>query len=143
MKKVGMILGIFIVIIAEFVFASSYDESSDNKKATISDYKKATINIDIPVPANSESSSAHFENSNVKKGEKYSLENIGGEQGLYPPVEYFEEIKNWGWEELKNEQMGHVHFFRKGDTIISIVIKEDYFHLYEMKEDFEFAHWAD
>lgn len=76
----------------------------------------------------------------LKKGEKYYLENIGGEQGLYPPNKYFEEIKNWGWEELEKEQMGQAHFFTKGETIISVVIKEDYFHLYEMKEDFEFSH---
>ena len=107
----------------------------------ISSYKKAGINEDIPVPANAESSKVKFDNPNINKGEKYSLENIGGEQGLYPPNEYFEEIKNWGWEELKTEQMGHVHFFSKGDTIISIVINEDNFHLYEMKEGFEFSHW--
>lgn len=112
--------------------SSSYDESSS--------YKKAGINEDIPVPANAESSNAQFDNPNIKKGEKYYLDNIGGEQGLYPPNKYFEEIKNWGWEELEKEQMGHVHFFTKGETIISVVIKEDYFHLYEMKEDFEFSH---
>ena len=112
--------------------------SSSNNE--ISSYKKAGINEDIPVPANAESSKVKFDNPTIKKGEKYSLENIGGEQGLYPPNEYFEEIKKWGWEELKSEQMGHVHFFSKGDTIISIDIKEDSFHLYEMKEDFEFSH---
>jgi hypothetical protein len=112
--------------------SSSYDE--------ISTYKKAGINEDIPVPATAESSKVQFDNPNIKKGERYNLENIGGEQGLYHPIEYFEEIKSWGWEVLEKEQMGHVHFFRKGDTIISIEIKEDYFHLYEMKEGFEFSH---
>ena len=109
----------------------------------ISSYKKAGINKDIPVPANAELSKVKFGNHNVKNGGKYILKNIGGEQGLYPPNEYFEEIKNWGWEELKSEQMGHAYFFRKADAIFSIVIKEDYFHLYEMKEDFELSHWAD
>ena len=108
--------------------SSSYDE--------ITSYKKSGINEDFPVPANAESSEAQFENPYIKKGEKYSLKNIGGEQGLYPPSDYFEEINIWGWEELKEEQMGQAHFFRKGNTIISIVIKEDYCELYEMKEDF-------
>ncbi|MFB5089651.1 hypothetical protein PGC35_21115 [Psychrobacillus sp. PGGUH221] len=114
--------------------------SCSSSPAESGSYKIAEINEDIPVPANAESSKAQFDNPNIKKGEKYSLENFGGEQGLYPPNEYFEEIKNWGWEELEKEQMGHVHFFTKGDTIISIVIKEDYFYLVEMKEDFEFSH---
>lgn len=103
-------------------------------------YKKAGINEEVPVPANAKSSTDQFDNPNIKKGEKYILKNIGGEQGLYPPKEYFEEIKNWGWEELKSEQNGHVHFFSEEGTIISIVIKEDYFQLYEMKEDFELSH---
>lgn len=108
--------------------------SSTNEEIT--SYKKAGINEDFPVPANAESSKAKFDNIYIKTGEKYSLKNIGGEQGLYPPSDYFEEINNWGWEELKEERMGHVHFFSKGNTIISIVIKEDHFELYEMKEDF-------
>ena len=108
--------------------SSSYDE--------ITSYKKAGINEDFPVPANAESSKAQFDNPYIKEGEKYSLKNIGGAQGLYAPRDYFEEINTWGWEELKEEQMGHVHFFRKGNTIITIGIKEDSFELYEMKEDF-------
>ena len=103
-------------------------------------YKKAEINEEIPVPANAKLSTETFDDPNIEKGEKYILKNIGGEQGLYPPKEYFEEIKNWGWEELKSEQNGHVHFFSKGETIMSIVIKEDYFQLYEMKEHFELSH---
>lgn len=108
--------------------SSSYDE--------ITSYKKAGINEDFPVPTNAESSEAEFDNPYIKKGEKYSLKNIGGEQGLYTPSDYFEEINIWGWEELKDEQMGHANFFRKGNTIISIVINEDYFELYEMKGNF-------
>lgn len=131
LRKVGLCI-ICLLLLWLVGCSSSSDDSSS--------YKTAEINEDIPVPANAESSKAQFDNPNIKKGEKYILENIGGEQGLYPPNEYFEEIKNWGWKELKKEQMGHVHFFTKGDTIISIVIKEDYFYLYEMKEDFEFSH---
>lgn len=103
-----------------------------------SSYKKSIVNKEVPVPSDAKSSDAQFDNPNIKKGKEYYLDNIGGEQGLYPPKEYFEEIKKWGWEELENEQMGQVHFFKKGETIISIVIKEDYFQLYEMKDDFKF-----
>ncbi len=99
-------------------------------------YKKAGINEEFPVPANAKSSDVQFDNPTIKKGEKYQLKNIGGEQGLYPPSEYFEEINSWGWELLKEEQMGQANFFKKGTTIISIVIHEDDFELYEMKDDF-------
>lgn len=99
-------------------------------------YKKSGIHEDFPVPAKAKSSTVQFENIYIKTGEKYSLKNIGGKQGLYPPTDYLEEINNWGWEELTEERMGHVQFFRKGNTIISIVFKEDYFELFEMKEDF-------
>lgn len=123
--------GLFIICL---LFLCLGGCSSTNEEIT--SYIKAGINEDFPVPANSESSKAKFNNIYIKTGEKYSLKNIGGEQGLYPPSDYFEEINNWGWEELEEERMGHVHFFSKGNTIISIVIKEDYFELYEMKEDF-------
>ena len=101
-------------------------------------YTASLVNEEFPVPVNAESSEAQSTNPYIKYGKKYTLENIGGEQGLYPPTEYFDEVKEWGWEEVENERMGHVQFFKKEDTIISIVIHEDYFHLYEMKEDFEF-----
>ncbi|REB05477.1 hypothetical protein DVB69_14460 [Sporosarcina sp. BI001-red] len=99
-------------------------------------YKKAGINEEFPVPATAKSSDVQFDNSTIEKGKKYRLKNIGGEQGLYPPSEYFEEINLWGWELLKEEQMGHANFFKKGTTVISVVIHEDDFELYEMKEGF-------
>lgn len=112
----------------------------NSKQTTFGDeivsYKKSGINEDFPVPANAESSKVQFDNPSIKKGEKYRLKNIGGEQGLYPPSDYFEEITMWGWELLKEDQMGHANFFKKGKTIISIVIHENDFELYEMGEDF-------
>jgi len=101
-------------------------------------YTESLVNEEFPVPVNAESSNVQYNDPNVKYGEKYTLENIGGETGLYQPTEYFDEINKWGWKEVENERMGHVQFFEKEDMIISIVIQEDYFHLYEMKEDFEF-----
>lgn len=106
-------------------------------------YTESLVNEEFPVPVNAESSDAQYNNPNVKYGKKYSLKNIGGDQGLYPPTEYFNEVKEWGWEEVENERMGHVHFFQKEDTIISIEIHEDYFHLYKLREGFEFSHGAD
>ncbi|SFI72228.1 hypothetical protein [Thermoflavimicrobium dichotomicum] len=99
-------------------------------------YQKSSIHEDFPVPKNAKPTTIQFDNPKIEKGVKYILQGIGGKQGLYPPKNYFEEIGKWGWEELKDKQMGHVHFFRKGKTIISLVIHEDYFALYKMKEPF-------
>ncbi|MGG0642995.1 hypothetical protein ABE021_03460 [Sporosarcina gallistercoris] len=126
-NKIGL-FNICLLLLCLVGCSSSYNE--------IISYEKAGINQDFPVPAKAESSKVQFDNPYIKKGEKYRLKNIGGEQGLYPPSDYFEEINTWGWEVLKEEQMGHANFFRKGNTIISIVIHEDYFELYEMDEYF-------
>ena len=102
----------------------------------ITSYKESGVNEDFPVPSKAKVSEVQFNNPHIKKGEKYTLRNIGGKQGLYPPADYFEQISLEGWEELKEERMGHVHFFQKEDTVISLVIKEDYFELFEMKEGY-------
>ncbi|NEU32041.1 hypothetical protein GN156_14860 [bacterium LRH843] len=101
-------------------------------------YKKSTINENFPIPDKVELVNADFDNPNIKKGVKYLLNNIGGTQGLYPPKRYFQEIEKWGWEELTDKQMGHVHFFKQGEAVISVVVKEDHFEVYEMKDDSNF-----
>lgn len=96
-------------------------------------YKKSAINEDFIVPVNAKEQPLVFENPNILKGVKYNLHNIGGEQGLYPPMQYFRDLAQAGWEELKDERMGHVHFFRKTDKVISVVLKEDAFEVFEMR----------
>lgn len=129
---VGAVMGVLILCgILVWLGIPNYEYESGG-------YTESSVNEEFPVPVNAESSKAQYNNPNINYGEKYSLENIGGEQGLYQPTEYFDVIKEWGWKEVENERMGHVQFFKKEDTIISIEIQEDYFHLYEMKEDFAF-----
>ncbi|MFC4408874.1 hypothetical protein ACFOZY_00350 [Chungangia koreensis] len=127
-----------LLFIFSLVMSACSEQSQVNPHVEIDGYEESEINEDIPVPADAEVSEVEFSNPNIKEGKKYTLENIGGEQGLYPPLNYFDEMKNWGWEELKDERKGHVHFFRKEDQIISIEISEDYVNLYEMEEGFEF-----
>lgn len=62
----------------------------------------------------------------------YELKNIGGEQGLYPPLDYFQKLADTGWVELEEERMGHIHFLKKDTTVIAIEIREDTFEIYEM-----------
>ncbi|GEL77399.1 hypothetical protein [Tenuibacillus multivorans] len=125
--KVGLFILSLLCLIG---YTPSYDANDG--------FKESTIQSDIPVPVHAQANDVNINNPNIKKGKKYNLENIGGENGLYRPQEYFQELENWGWQELKVNQMGHVHFFKKGKIIISIVIKEDNFNLFVMKENFQF-----
>ena len=128
MTNIKVALAICFALLFLVGCSSSYEE--------ITSYKESKINEDFPVPAKAKVSEVEFTNSHIKKGEKYTLKNIGGKQGLYPPADYFEQISLEGWEELKEERMGHVHFFQKDDTVISLVLKEDYFELFEIKEGY-------
>ncbi|WP_029192805.1 hypothetical protein [Paenibacillus harenae] len=101
-------------------------------------YKKSDVNEQFLVPGNAEQQEANFNNPNYLKGAKYKLINVGGSQGLYPPHPYFQELEKSGWSELEDKRMGHVHFFSNGDTIMSVVIKQDFFEVYELKQGAKF-----
>ena len=127
-KRVFPLLALLLILVAGC--SPSYDEDAG--------YEKSIINESFPVPANAEQVEAEFANPNIEKGVKYNLPKIGGHQGLYPPERYFQEIEKWGWDQLTDKQMGDVHFFKRGETVISVVIKENSFEVYEMKKDAEF-----
>lgn len=92
------------------------------------------MNPDIPVPTNAKliENITYSDDPNLKKGAKYELKHIGGEQGLYPPMDYFQKLADTGWVELKEERLGHVHFLKKDITVIAIEIQEDSFQITEM-----------
>ena len=127
-KRVFPLLALLLILVAGC--SPSYDEDAG--------YEKSIINENFPVPANAEQVEAEFANPNIEKGVKYNLPKIGGHQGLYPPERYFREIEKWGWDQLTDKQMGDVHFFKQGETVISVIIKENSFEVYEMKKDAEF-----
>lgn len=95
------------------------------------------MNSDIPVPSNAKplKVTTNSANTNIHMGLAYELEHIGGEQGLYPPTDYFQKLHDEGWIELEEKRLGSVHFFKKDDTVIAIEIHEDTFDIYEMKKD--------
>ncbi|MBT2284535.1 hypothetical protein J7E78_13405 [Paenibacillus polymyxa] len=100
----------------------------------IEGYTGSYINPDIPVPTNAKliEGLAYSDDPNFKKGAKYELKHIGGEQGLYPPMDYFQKLADTGWVELEEERLGHVHFLKKDNTVIAIEIREDTFQITEM-----------
>lgn len=97
-------------------------------------YKKSVVNENFFVPINAVQEETEFDNPNILKGSKYNLNNIGGDQGLYPPLQYFQDLEKSGWGELKDKRMGHTHFFEKDETVISVVVNEDFIKVYEMKK---------
>ncbi|MBY0118410.1 hypothetical protein MHB43_10875 [Paenibacillus sp. FSL H8-0317] len=100
----------------------------------IEGYTASSMNPDIPVPTNAKliENIAYSDDPNLKKGIKYELKHIGGEQGLYPPMDYFQKLADTGWVELEEERLGHVHFLKKDNTVIAIEIQENTFQITEM-----------
>ncbi|WP_054956943.1 DUF4179 domain-containing protein [Paenibacillus dakarensis] len=89
----------------------------------------------IPKPEGAkEAGIIESDNPNIRMGVKYELENIGGEQGLYPPMEYFEQLEADGWSEVEDKRLGHMHFFEKEGSVSAIEVREDFIVIYEMEE---------
>ena len=99
-------------------------------------YRMAVINEGFPVPKNAYELKPEDCTSEIAKSAKYRLKGIGDEEGT-PPEDYLQEIKEWGWTELEDEQVGHVHFFEKEGKIISLIIQENVFDVFEMSENVE------
>ncbi|WP_405143870.1 hypothetical protein MHI48_10240 [Paenibacillus sp. FSL H7-0942] len=100
----------------------------------IEGYTASSMNPDIPVPTNAKliENIAYSDHPTLKEGVKYELKHIGGEQGLYPPMDYFQKLADTGWVELEEERLGHVHFLKKDTTVIAIEIREDTFQITEL-----------
>lgn len=98
-------------------------------------YMRSAILDEIPKPEGSkEAGVVTSSNPNIKMGIQYHLKNIGGEQGLYTPTEYFEQIEAEGWLEMEDKRMGHVHFFVKDDAVVAIEVRQDEIILFEMED---------
>lgn len=89
------------------------------------------------MPANAKliESAAYSDHPTQSQSETYELKHIGGEQGLYPPEDYFQKLHEVGWTELKDEQMGNVHILNKEDVRIAIEIQEDTFQIFLLHSD--------
>ncbi len=122
MAKKLFILFFLLIIVG---CSPAYDEEKG--------FAPSAVAADFPIPENAEQIESYYNNPNIKHGVSYRLRQIGGEQGLYNPERYFQEIEDWGWKELLDKRLGAVSFFVKEGTEIAIVIKEDEFSIFEMK----------
>ncbi|ANA78475.1 hypothetical protein C7121_16535 [Paenibacillus glucanolyticus] len=122
-----MLLPLFLLAIG---CTPKYEEPVDG-------YTTSSIHGDFPIPESSAllETISSSENPNIDNGVKYEVKGIGGEQGLSTPERYIQEIQDSGWTELKDNRLGHVYFFKKEDTVISLEIRQDSITLYEMTKD--------
>lgn len=125
---------LFIVLLSFFIF---WALRPSNFTYEITGYTSSALYQDIPVPANAEliESKAYSDHPTLAFSETYELKHIGGEQGLYPPIDYFQKLHDSGWVEQNEERMGHVHMLNKGDVKIAIEIRENTFQIYLLHSD--------
>ena len=97
-------------------------------------YRMAVINEGFPVPTNAYEVKPEDCTTEIAKSAKYKMKNIGDEEGT-PPTNYLEEIEKWGWEELMDARVGNVHYYKKGNKIISLIIQRDVFDVFEMSDE--------
>ncbi|QOR66672.1 hypothetical protein IM538_00070 [Cytobacillus suaedae] len=124
-------VSISMLTILMVLFNTGCTPTYDEKKG----YKEASINPLFPVPENAVQSELEYGNPIIKDGVKYTIKNIGGEQGLYPPKDYLTEIENWGWYELEEERMGSMHVFNRDGTVMWLDINQDFIGLYELERN--------
>ncbi|WP_336823831.1 hypothetical protein [Sporosarcina sp. USHLN248] len=99
-------------------------------------YRMAVINEGFPVPKNAYELRPEDCTTEITKSAKYKLKGIGDEEGT-PPKDYLEEIQRWGWTELEDKRVGHVHYFEKEGKIMSLIIQKNVFDVFEMSEHLE------
>ncbi|GKV68356.1 hypothetical protein NCCP2716_08540 [Sporosarcina sp. NCCP-2716] len=97
-------------------------------------YRMAVINEGFPIPKNAYELKPEDCTTEIAKSAKYKMNGIGDEEGT-PPAEYLEEIEKWGWTELADARVGNVHYFKKNDKIISLIIQQDVFDVFEMSDE--------
>jgi len=123
-----------VLLLLFFIF---WTQRFTNSTYEIKGYVSSSLHKDIPVPANAKliESAAYSDHPTQSRSETYELKHIGGEQGLYPPEDYFQKLHEVGWTELKDEQMGNVHILNKEDVRIAIEIQEDTFQIFLLHSD--------
>lgn len=97
-------------------------------------YRMAIINEGFPVPKNAYEVKPEDCTTEIAKSAKYKMKDIGDEEGT-PPAEYLAEIEKWGWAEMREAQVGNVHYFKKNGRIISLIIQRDLFDVFEMSDE--------
>lgn len=99
-------------------------------------YRMAVINEGFPIPKNAYELEPEDCTNVIAKSAKYKLKDIGDEEGT-PPQDYLDEIERWGWTELEDKRVGHVHYFEKKGKVMSLIIQQNVFDVFEMSDELE------
>ncbi|WP_145412593.1 hypothetical protein [Paenibacillus xylanexedens] len=136
--RLGLLtVSLLSVLLLLFFIVWTQRLTNSNSTYEIKGYVTSAMHRDIPVPANAKliESAAYSDHPTQSQSETYELKHIGGEQGLYPPEEYFQKLHEAGWTELKEERMGHIHVLYKEEVRIAIEIREDTFQIFLLHSD--------
>ncbi|WP_054950644.1 hypothetical protein [Numidum massiliense] len=95
--------------------------SCSQSSIDLTSFRGSEFDDEFPVPKSA--LIAKKRNSHIE----YKLNGLTEENGL--PDRYFKEIKKWGWEEQKEEQMGALQVFTKDGKTIEIITLTDHFIL--------------
>lgn len=90
------------------------------------DFTKSSIDSDFPVPKQATQTDHRSKNPSMKYV-RYQYPGLTDPKLREP---YFTEIEKWGWNELKEEQMGSMHIFKRGEKRLHVTIHQDFFTLF-------------
>lgn len=107
-------------------FSPKQGSTSQKMEQESSPYLPSSIEPEFPVPKQAQKTN-HQAKKATKKYVRYAYQNLTD-----PKVRstYFAEIKNWGWVEEKEEQMGSMHVFTKGEKQIQMTVHQTFFTLF-------------
>lgn len=107
---------------------SSQSSSLDSKDHQA--YIPSAIHPEFPVPKQAQKTNHRSNNPNII----YVRYAYQGLMDLKKRDQYFKEIEKWGWQEKKQEQMGSMHIFEKGNERIHVTIHSDFFTIFTQKD---------
>jgi hypothetical protein len=90
-------------------------------------YKLSAIHLDFPIPENAKLTDGKAENPNLEKYVKYKWKDADEIGSI--PSSYLKVIKQNGWKERKEEQLGAVRFFEKDGTVVVVTTNDGFFNL--------------
>jgi|GEM_PF-6476714 len=109
---------------------SATQQSSSKVQQKNPAYIPSAIEPDFPVPKQAEKTNHRSKNPKIR----YVRYAFSGLMDLSKRDQYFREIEKWGWRENKQEQMGAMHVFVKGEKRIQITIHPEFFTIFTKKD---------
>lgn len=97
-----------------------------SSKSHSNSYKPSTLDTSFPVPQKATVSNKKSHDPQ----QRYVRYQYKGLTDVRKQKAYFTHLQQVGWLEKKNEQLGGMHVFHKGEKKIHMTIHEDFFTLF-------------